>query len=163
MNFIQLYNYPVVSTWKYRHIVLRGTHNEKLKSSLFFFKGNVKKLEGKFFENKTYVRANVLHSMKKTPYRAFLEFSPTCDVLSAACTYPSGLDFQGKGKCNHIGGVLFAIEDFIRRSIQNNPKPLISTSRLSVWVVPHNRIVAAKPIDKVLIRKIQFGKKNTRT
>ena len=87
MNFIQPYDNPVVSTRKYRHIELRGTHNENLKSSQFFFEGNVKKLEGKFFENKTYVRANVLHSMKKTPYRAVLEFSPTCDVLSAACTY----------------------------------------------------------------------------
>ena len=52
MNFIQLYDYPVVSTRKYRHTVLRGTHNEKLKSSQFFFEGNVKKLEGKCFKTK---------------------------------------------------------------------------------------------------------------
>ena len=52
INFIQLYDYPVVSTRKYRHIVLRGTHNEKLKSSQFFFEGNVKKLEGKCFKTK---------------------------------------------------------------------------------------------------------------
>ena len=154
INFIQLYDYPVISTRKYRHIVLRGTHKKKLKSSQFFFEGNEKKLEGKFFENKTYVRANVLHSVKKTPYRAVLEFSPTCDVLSAACRYPSGLDLRGKGKYNHIGGVLFAIKDFIKGG---SSKSLTSTSRLSVWVVPRNRKVAAKPIDKVLIRKIRFG------
>ena len=41
INFIQLYDYPVVSTWKYRHIMLRGMYNEKLKSSQFFFEGNV--------------------------------------------------------------------------------------------------------------------------
>ena len=52
MNFIQLYDYPVVSTRKYRYTVLRGTHNEKLKSSQFFFEGNVKKLEGKCFKTK---------------------------------------------------------------------------------------------------------------
>ena len=52
INFIQLYDYPVVSTRKYRHIMLRGTHNEKLKSSQFFFEGNVKKLEGKCFKTK---------------------------------------------------------------------------------------------------------------
>ena len=52
MNFIQLYNYPVVYTWKYRHTVLRGTHNENLKSSQFFFEGNVKKLKGKCFKTK---------------------------------------------------------------------------------------------------------------
>ena len=101
--------------------------------------------------------------MKKTPYRAILEFSPTYDVLRAACTCPAGLLLRGKGKCNHIGGVLFAIEDFIRRGLQNNSEPLTCTSRLSVWVVPRNQSVAAKPIDKVLIRKIRFGKKNLRT
>ena len=82
MNFVQLYDY--LSTRKYRHIVLKGTHYKKLKSYQFFIEGNVKKLESKVFENKTYVKANVLPSMKKTPYRAILEFSPTYDVLSAA-------------------------------------------------------------------------------
>ena len=163
MNFIQLYDYLVVSTRKYRHIVLKGTHYKKLKSYQFFFEGNVKKLESKVFENKTYVKANFLPSMKKTPYRAILEFSPTYDVLRAACTCLAGLRLRGKGKCNHIGGVLFAIEDFIRRGLQNNSEPLTCTSRLSVWVVPRNQSVAAKPIDEVLIRKIRFGKKNIRT
>ena len=53
MNFIQLYDYLVVSTRKYRHIVLKGTHYKKLKSYQFFFEGNVKKLESKVFQNKT--------------------------------------------------------------------------------------------------------------
>ena len=48
-------------------------HYERLKSYQFLFEGNVKKLESKSFENKTYVRANVLHSMEKTPYWAVLE------------------------------------------------------------------------------------------
>lgn len=163
MNFVQLYDYLVVSTRKYRHIVLKGTNYKKLKSYQFFFEGNVKKLECKNHDNKRYVRANVLPSMKKTPYRVVIEFSPTCDVLRAACTCPAGLGLQGKGKCNHVGGVLFAIEDFSRRGLQQNPEPLTCTSRLSVWIVPRNQSVAAKPLDKVLIRKIRFGKKNIRT
>ena len=130
INFIQLYDYPVVSTRKYLHNMLRGTHYDKLKSCKFFLEENVKKLEGKIFENKTYVMENVLHSMKKTPNRAVLEFSPMCDVLRAECTYSAVLGLRVKGKCNHIGGVLFAIKDFIR--FQNNPKPLTSTPRLSV-------------------------------
>ena len=89
MNFIQLYDYLVVSTRKYRHIVLKGTHYKKLKSYQFFFEGNVEKLEVKLFENKTYVRANVLPSMKRMPYGVVVEFSPTCDVLRAACTCPA--------------------------------------------------------------------------
>ena len=45
VKFIQLYDYPVVSTQKYCHIVLRGMHYKKLKSYQFFFEGNMKKLE----------------------------------------------------------------------------------------------------------------------
>ena len=81
MNFVQLYDYVVVSTRKYRHIVLKGTNYKKLKSYQFFFEGNVKKLECKNHDNKRYVRANVLPSMKKTPYRVVIEFSPTCDAV----------------------------------------------------------------------------------
>ena len=92
-----------------------------------------------------------------------VEFSPTCDVLRAACTCPAGLGLQGKGKCNHVGGVLFAIKDFSTRGLQQNPDPLTRTSRLSVWVVLGNQSIAAKPLDKVLIRKMRFGKKNIRT
>ena len=98
--------------------------------------------------------------MKKTPYRAVLKFSPICDVLRAAFTYSAVLGLRGKGKCDHIGGVLFAIEDFIGRRFQNNPKPLTSTSLLSVWVIPRNQRVVAKPIDKILIRKIPVFNNN---
>jgi len=98
--------------------------------------------------------------MKKTPYRVVVEFTPQCDVLRAACTCPAGLGSHGKGKCNHVGGVLFALEDFTRRGLQNHPEPLSCTSRLSVWVVPRNQSIAAKPLDQILIRKIRFRKKN---
>ena len=32
LNFIQLYDYLVISTRKYRHIVIKGTNYKKLKS-----------------------------------------------------------------------------------------------------------------------------------
>ena len=91
-----------------------------------------------------------------------MELSPQSDILRAACTCPAGLGLSGKGKCNHVGGVLFAIEDFTRRGLQRHAEPLSCTSWLSVWVVPRNQSVAAKPLDQVLIRKIRFGKKNIR-
>jgi len=65
-----------------------------------------------------------------------------------------------KGKCNHVGGVLFALEDFIRRHLRQHLEPLSCTSCLSVWIVPRNQSVGAKPLDQVLIRKIRCGKKN---
>ena len=51
---------------------------------------------------------------RKTPYRVVVEFTPQCDVLRAISTCPAGLGLLGKGKCNHVGGVLFALETFIR-------------------------------------------------
>ena len=65
LNFIQLYDYLVVSTRKYRHILLKGTHYKKLKSYQFFFEGNVKQLESKVFQGQTYMKASVVPSMKK--------------------------------------------------------------------------------------------------
>ena len=66
MNFIQLCDYLVVSTRKYRHIILKGTHYKKLKSYQFFSKETLKiKLETELFDNKTYIRGNVLPSMKR--------------------------------------------------------------------------------------------------
>ena len=50
-QFIQLYDYLVVSTRKYRHIVLKGTNYKK--SYQFFFEGNVKRLESETHEYKT--------------------------------------------------------------------------------------------------------------
>ena len=91
MNFVQLYDYLVVSICKYRHNILKGTNYKKLKSHQIFFEGNVKKLECKGHNNKSYVRASLLPSMKKSAYRVVVEFSPTCDVLCAACTCPAGL------------------------------------------------------------------------
>ena len=51
------------------------------------------------------------------------------------------------------GSVLFAVEDFIRRGLESHPDPLTCTSRLSVWVVPRNQSVEAKPLDKAGFNK----------
>ena len=143
LNFIQLYDYLVVSTRKYRHIVLKGTNYKT--SYQFFFEGNVKRLESETHENKTYVKASVLPSLKKTPYRVVVKFTPQCDVLRAACTCPAGLGSHGMGKCNHVGAVLFAFEDFTRRGLQNHPEPISCTSRLSVWVINKEDMIWERP------------------
>ena len=52
MNFIQLYDYLVVSTRKYRHIVLKGTHYKKLKSYQFVLKDTLKSWKLNFLKTK---------------------------------------------------------------------------------------------------------------
>lgn len=142
MHFVQLYDYAMVSTHKYQHLVLKGTKYKKLKSYQFLFEGNVKKLECKAHENKMYVRVNVLPSTKKTPYRVVMECAHTCDVLRAAGMCPAGLGLQGKGNANHIRGVLFAIKDLSWRGLKQNPEPLTCTFRFTAWLIPHNQSVA---------------------
>ena len=123
MNFLQLYDSHVVSTRKYRHIVLKRTHYKKLKSYQFFFEGNVKKLESKVFENKAYVRATVLSSMKKTPYRVVVEFAPTCDVLRAACTCPLVLACKGKENVTTTGEYSLPLKSLPEESCRKISSP----------------------------------------
>ena len=82
----QLYDYLVVSTSKYCHIVLKGTNDKKLKSYQLFFEGNVNRLQTKTRENRTYIKASVLPS-KTTPYRVIIEFTPQCDILLASSSF----------------------------------------------------------------------------
>ena len=66
----------------------------------------------------------------------------------------------GHGQCNHVGGILFAIEDFNRQGLQNRSEPVTCTSRLCTWNVPRNSKVAAKPVDDINIVKYRYGKDN---
>ena len=116
-----------MSTRKYRHSAQGEKNNKKLKSYPFLFERNVKRLESKIHEDKTYVKGSVLPSIKKSPYRVVMEFTPQYNVSRAACTCPARLGSQGKGKCNHIGGVLFALEDLTRRGLQKHPDLLSCT------------------------------------
>lgn len=54
------------------------------------------------------------------------------------------------------------LERLYKTGSTKHPEALSCTSRLSVWVVPRNQSVAAKPLDQILIRKIRFGNKNIR-
>jgi len=97
LNFILRYDCLVVSTRKYRHSAQGEENNKKLKSYQFFFERNVKRLESKTREDKTYVKASVLPSIKKSPYQVVMEFTPQSDVSRAACTCPAGLAHRVRG------------------------------------------------------------------
>jgi len=109
MNFVQLYDYVVVSTRKYQHIVLKGTNYKKLlpsSSSKEMLKSwNAKPTN----DSKRFVRANVLPSMKKTPYRVVIE------LCSARCLHLSRWTWIR----------------FFQERCTTKPEPLTCTSRLS--------------------------------
>ena len=103
----------------------------------------------------TYLNCKVKPSMQHTCYKVLLKFNnETSDVYAAMCTCPAGTGVNCLGKCNHIGSILFAIEDFNRKGLKEFNESLTFTSKLPEWNVPSS---APAPIDQVLIKKIKFG------
>eukprot|EP00795_Rhopilema_esculentum_P003536 gene3536-2021_t len=96
--------------------------------------------------------------LRGTPPFSFIQLY---DYLVIPCTCPAGIGLGGFGNCNHIGGVLFALEDFNRKGLQQSPDPVSCTSKLSAWNVPSasTQNLNPEPIDKVVIQKINcfFG------
>ena len=70
---------------------------------------------------------------------------------------------NGIGRCNHIGGIIFAMEDFSRCGLREQDKPVSCTSRLFGWNVPRNIRVEPKPADQIIFQKIRYGKKTAST
>eukprot|EP00795_Rhopilema_esculentum_P003488 gene3488-1870_t len=157
-SFIQLYEYLVVKTFKYNHIVLKSTAYKKLKSFQFFYEGFIKKFSVAKDNDCTYFDIRMKASMKNTLYKVLVVLdNSTGDVSCAACTCPAGVGLGGFGKCNHVGGVLFALEDFNRKGYQECPEPVSCTSTLSAWNVPSSTKVVPLPIDEMIIAKIRFA------
>lgn len=65
---------------------------------------------------------------------------------------------NGMGRCNHIGGIIFAIEDFNRCGLREKDEPVSCTSKLCGWNVPRNMKVEPNPINKIVFQKIRYGK-----
>lgn len=80
--------------------------------------------------------------------------------MAAACTCPAGIGVGGFGNCNHVGGVLFGLEDYIRQGLRDIPSSSC-TSKLSSWNVPRETSSNPAPIEEILIAKIKFGKSAT--
>ena len=64
-----------------------------------------------------YVHSKVKPVMKNKCYNVILKFiRESADVIAAACACPAGSSVKCLGKCNHVGAIVFALEDFNRKS-----------------------------------------------
>ena len=164
VSFLQLYEYLVIRTSKFKHILLKSTAYKKLKAFQFFFEGFIKKVDVAKDNNFTFLDVRVKASMKRILYKVIIKLSnKSGDVCSAACSCPAGIGIGGFSNCNHVGGVLFALEDFNRRGLQEHPSAVSCTSKLSAWNVPNASALRSfnpAPIDQIIIKKIKFGKNN---
>ncbi|XP_065060444.1 uncharacterized protein LOC135687729 [Rhopilema esculentum] len=90
-------------------------------------------------------------SMKKNLYKVTVKLSSESgNVCAAASSCPAGIGLGAFGHSNHVGGILFALEDFNRCGLQEFPSPVSCTSRLSAWNVPNFSSLAffaAAPIE----------------
>ena len=107
-----------------------------------------------------YIRCTVLPSMRKdrrykvrlccTTSESPADHIPT--VLVALCTCPAGL----AGCCNHVGGLLYALEDFVRLGLREEAGKTC-TEKLMAWNQPCS--VCAQPcrVTDVHLRKHTFA------
>ncbi|XP_045216149.2 uncharacterized protein LOC123566268 [Mercenaria mercenaria] len=97
--------------------------------------------------------------MKKVKYNVVVVYSELADVLHAACECPAGLGPNGEGKCNHIGGLLFCVEDFSRKCLQKAPEAVTCTGKLSSWNVPRDLKVSSAELPDMKIKKLVHRKR----
>lgn len=97
--------------------------------------------------------------MKKIRYLVVVIFEDSGDVSYAACECPAGRGEKGKGKCNHVGSVLFCVEDFTQKGFHKETEVVTCTSKLNGWIVPRNLNVEPTPVKHLKIKKEVHGKK----
>ena len=111
-TFVQLYDYLILRTSRYKHIFLKQTGYEKSKFFKFFYEGFIWKILVAKDGDHTFFDVCTKASMKNTLYKVLAVLDSSGNVSNAACTCPAVSGLGGFGNCNHVGGVLFALEDF---------------------------------------------------
>ena len=94
--------------------------------------------------------------MKNKCYNVIVKFIRESEDIVAACTCPAGSSIKSLGKCNHVGVILFALEDFNRKNLKFFVEPLTCKSQLSKWNVPRDSSTNFIPIDKTHVKKINL-------
>lgn len=126
---MQLYDYLVLRTAKLEHIKLKSTAYKRLKSFQYFYEGYIKSFSVEKYTHSTNFDVRMKDSMKNTLNKIIVLSNDSGDDSCAACTCPTGAGISGFGNCNHIGGVLFPLEDFSRKCYQNCPQPVSCISK----------------------------------
>lgn len=96
----------------------------------------------------------MLPSMVKTKiYAVGIFIKDNGEVHTEYCICPAGL----AGTCNHIAGLLYALEEFVRLGLREESK-WPCTSKLQVWNRPRERRVSPSRVVEVVVVKEEFGK-----
>ena len=90
LNFVQLCDYLVIKTVKYDHASIRTSGYKKLKAFQFFKEGRIRKTHIGAKGRLTFVKGEVLGSMKQKKYKLMITMSHLGEILKAACQCPAG-------------------------------------------------------------------------
>ena len=137
--------------------MLQRTSYKKLKSFQFFYEGYIKTMELCTTELFIYVHSKVKPSMKNKCYNVIVKIiRESEDIIAVACTCLAVSCINCLGKCNHIGAILFALEDFNRNNLKTFVEPLTCTSQLSKWNGPHYSSINSAPVDKTVVKELNL-------
>ena len=107
--------------------MFRKTSFKRLKSFQLFYEGHIKTMELCTAELFIYVHSKVKPSMKNKCCNVVVKFiRESEDITAAAFTCPAGSTAKCRGKCNHVGAIHFALEDFNRKNFKALVEPLKS-------------------------------------
>ena len=103
------------------------------------------------------VHSKVKPSMKNKCYNVIVKIiRESEDIIAVACTCLAVSCINCLGKCNHIGAILFALEDFNRNNLKTFVEPLTCTSQLSKWNGPHYSSINSAPVDKIVVKELNL-------
>ncbi|KAJ8306622.1 hypothetical protein KUTeg_017167 [Tegillarca granosa] len=99
-------------------------------------------------------KAQVMASMARHINNVYVCLHKEGDVLGGSCECVAGyytcIVIYRKGEaCNHVASVLFALEDYIAKGLNEIPDDQSSTERLKQWNKPAKRQVQPMTIDKI--------------
>ena len=118
-TFVQLYDYLVLRTSRYKHIFLKQAGYKKIKSFKFFYEGFIRKILVTKDGDHTFYDVCMKAPMKNTLYKVFIVLDSSGNVSNAACTCPAGSGLGGFGNCNHVGCVILHWKILIEKAFIN--------------------------------------------
>ena len=154
VNFKTIWTYMVASLDAKKQL---STAKPLVKGFNFYKSGHVLVVKSINKDNRTYLKSQVLPSMKKTSaYSCFVILKKQGFVERAYCGCPAGVD----GRCNHVAATLFCLEEFckVRAQTSQNVDESACTSNPCKWNVPRKRKGDVVPISQMKFLKFEHGK-----
>ena len=152
VNFGTVWKYMVESSNAKKQL---STAKPLVKGFNFFKSGNVGKVNICSRDNKSFLKSQVLPSMKKSSvYNCYTVFLANGHVKQAYCGCPAGVD----GRCNHIAATLFALEEYCKQRQKQQQGETSRTSIACTWNVPRKRKGEVLSISQMKFKKHEHGK-----